>query len=123
MDELVAKNIPAGDTRYIGKRVTRSEDEKLLKGQGSYIDDMHLRDMLQGAVLRSPHAHATIVSIDCSQAKALEGVHAVYVHADLPERARGRVPSKASGMPTSSISSCVHRTIISSARVCGCRAT
>jgi aerobic carbon-monoxide dehydrogenase large subunit len=93
MDESVVKVIPAGDTRYIGKRVTRSEDEKLLKGQGSYIDDMHLRDMLQGAVLRSPHAHATIVSIDCSHAKALEGVHAVYVHADLPERARGRVPS------------------------------
>jgi carbon-monoxide dehydrogenase large subunit len=93
MDKSVRKGASAADTRFIGKRVTRSEDDKLLKGQGSYVDDLHLAGMLQAAVLRSPHAHARIVSIDCSQAKSLEGVHAVYVNADLPRRARGRVPS------------------------------
>ena len=81
------------NTRYIGKRVMRTEDDKLLKGQGAYVDDMHLPQMLQGAVLRSPHAHARIVSIDCSAARTLKGVHAVYTHADLPASARRRVPS------------------------------
>jgi carbon-monoxide dehydrogenase large subunit len=81
------------DQRYIGKRVTRTEDKKLLQGQGSYVDDVHLPNMLQAAVLRSPHAHAKIVSIDCTAARELKGVHAVYTHADLSGRARGRTPS------------------------------
>ena len=81
------------DQRYIGKRVTRTEDKKLLQGQGSYVDDLHLPNMLQAGVLRSPHAHAKIVSIDCTAARELKGVHAVYTHADLTGRARGRVPS------------------------------
>ena len=93
MDISDLKGVATTDTSYIGKRVIRSEDDKLLKGQGSYVDDLHLVDMLHGAVLRSPHAHATIVSIDCTAAKALKGVHAVYVHADLPKRAQGRAPS------------------------------
>jgi carbon-monoxide dehydrogenase large subunit len=81
------------DQRFIGKRVARTEDKKLLKGQGSYVDDVHLPNMLQAAVLRSPHAHAKIVSIDCTAARELKGVHAVYTHADLSGRARGRAPS------------------------------
>jgi carbon-monoxide dehydrogenase large subunit len=81
------------DQRYIGKRVMRTEDKKLLQGQGSYVDDVHLPNMLQAAVLRSPHAHAKIVSIDCTAARELKGVHAVYTHADLSGRARGRAPS------------------------------
>jgi aerobic carbon-monoxide dehydrogenase large subunit len=81
------------DQRYIGKRVLRTEDKKLLQGQGSYVDDVHLPNMLQAAVLRSPHAHAKIVSIDCTAARELKGVHAVYTHADLTGRARGRAPS------------------------------
>jgi carbon-monoxide dehydrogenase large subunit len=81
------------DQRFIGKRVARTEDKKLLQGQGSYVDDLHLPNMLQAAVLRSPHAHAKIVSIDCTAARELKGVHAVYTHADLSGRARGRVPS------------------------------
>ncbi|HEY4349696.1 MAG TPA: molybdopterin cofactor-binding domain-containing protein, partial [Paraburkholderia sp.] len=81
------------DQRFIGKRVMRTEDKKLLQGQGSYVDDLHLPNMLQAAVLRSPHAHAKIVSIDCTAARELKGVHAVYTHADLSGRASGRVPS------------------------------
>ncbi|MEA3116322.1 MAG: aerobic carbon-monoxide dehydrogenase large subunit, partial [Caballeronia sp.] len=81
------------DQRYIGKRILRTEDKKLLQGQGSYVDDVHLPNMLQAAVLRSPHAHARIVSIDCTAARELKGVHAVYTHADLTGRARGRAPS------------------------------
>jgi carbon-monoxide dehydrogenase large subunit len=92
MDISDLKGAPT-DQRYIGRRVMRTEDKKLLQGQGTYVDDLHLPNMLQAAVLRSPHAHAKIVSIDCTAARELKGVHAVYTHADLTGRARGRVPS------------------------------
>lgn len=93
MDFSDLKGLVGDDLRYIGKRVTRTEDDKLLKGQGAYVDDLHLPEMLQGAVLRSPHAHAAIVSIDCTAARALKGVHAVFTHADLPASAQARVPT------------------------------
>ena len=80
------------DHTYIGKRVRRTEDNKLLKGQGAFVDDLHLREMLQSAVLRSPHAHARIVSIDTTAAMALKGVAAVYLYDDLPPTARRRLP-------------------------------
>jgi carbon-monoxide dehydrogenase large subunit len=78
--------------RFVGKRVQRTEDEKLLRGQGQYVDDLKLDKVLYSAVCRSPHAHARIVSIDTAAARALPGVHAVYLHADLPESARKRLP-------------------------------
>ena len=99
MDLSDLKGIPA-DTQYIGKRVLRTEDSKLLKGQGCYVDDLHLPGALHGAVLRSPHAHARIVSIDTSQARAMQGVHLVLTHADLPLSAQARLPSM---MPNPSI--------------------
>ncbi len=54
----------------LGQAVPRSEDPRLLKGGGRYIDDMVLPDMAVGYVLRSPHAHANIRSLDSSAAKA-----------------------------------------------------
>ena len=93
MDISDLKGATTGEMRYVGKRIARTEDNKLLKGQGAYVDDLHLPGMLHGAVLRSPHAHAKIVSIDCSAARELKGVHAVYTHADLRGRSRGRAPS------------------------------
>lgn len=85
-------NGPQTDNAHIGRRVRRTEDHKLLKGEGAFVDDIHLPEMLQGAVLRSPHAHARIVSIDTAAARALKGVVAVYLHADLPAPARRRLP-------------------------------
>ena len=66
-----------------GVRVERREDLPLLTGQGCYTDDLKLPGMLHAAVLRSPHAHAKIRSIDVSAARALAGVAAVFTHADL----------------------------------------
>ncbi|MBI2087409.1 MAG: xanthine dehydrogenase family protein [Deltaproteobacteria bacterium] len=66
-----------------GVRVERREDLPLLKGQGSYTDDLKLAGMLHTAVLRSPHARARIRSIDVSAARALPGVAAVFTHAEL----------------------------------------
>ncbi|MFL5626272.1 MAG: aerobic carbon-monoxide dehydrogenase large subunit [Ktedonobacteraceae bacterium] len=72
-------------TRWFGAPVQRSEDPRLLRGKGNYVDDIDLPDMLQAAVLRSPHAHARILSVDVSAARELPGVHLVLTAADLGE--------------------------------------
>src|SRR6266508_1827682 len=61
----------------IGHRVKRKEDDRFIRGKGTYVDDVKLPGMLHMAVLRSPFAHATIRSIDTSRATALPGVVAV----------------------------------------------
>jgi len=55
----------------------RKEDQRFVRGEGNYVDDVNLPGMLHSAILRSPHAHAKILSIDTSAAEALPGVHAV----------------------------------------------
>lgn len=55
----------------------RKEDQRFVRGQGNYVDDVNLPGMLHGAILRSPHAHARIKSIDTSAAEAMPGVVAV----------------------------------------------
>ena len=54
----------------IGHSVARKEDARFIRGQGHYIDDVQLPGMLHGAVLRSPYAHARIVTVDTSAAQA-----------------------------------------------------
>ena len=63
-------------TRYFGERIKRNEDPRLLTGQGLYVDDVDLPNMLHAAFLRSPYAHARINNIDVSQALQREGVRA-----------------------------------------------
>ena len=69
-------------TKLMGEKVQRVEDERLLRGQGRYVDDL-LPGALEAAVLRSPHAHARIVDIDVDAVLDLEGVVAVYTYDDL----------------------------------------
>jgi carbon-monoxide dehydrogenase large subunit len=64
-------------------RMIRKEDARFLRGQGTYVDDVQLPGMLHGAVLRSPHAHARIVSIDTTAAEAHPKVRAVITGAVL----------------------------------------
>ena len=71
-----------------GASVKRKEDPALLRGDGQFIDDIHLPEMLHAAFVRSPYAHAKINRIDKTAALALPGVHAVLTYADLPEAAR-----------------------------------
>ncbi len=78
-------------TRWVGERVERLEDERFLTGKGRYLDDLG-RDALAGAVVRSHLAHARILSIDVSEAAALDGVEAVWTYADLPDRAARPLP-------------------------------
>lgn len=67
----------------IGKSIGRVEDADLLRGNGRFVDDIHLPGMLHAAFLRSPHAHAAIGRIDAKRALALDGVYAVYTLDDL----------------------------------------
>ena len=79
----------------LAQPVRRVEDPRLLKGNGSYTDDLSLAGELHGIVLRSPHAAAKIVSIDTAAAKALPGVAAVYTSADLDADGIGELPCQA----------------------------
>jgi len=75
--------------------VRRREDPRLLRGQGRYFDDLKLADQLYAAILRSPHAHADIKSIDTRAADTMPGVHAVLTGGDYRADALGSLPSMA----------------------------
>ncbi|HLA19962.1 MAG TPA: molybdopterin cofactor-binding domain-containing protein, partial [Pseudolabrys sp.] len=77
----------------IGQGVPRFEDPRLVRGGGHYIDDVVYPGMAFGVVLRSPHAHAKIKSIDVSAAKAAPGVLAVITAADWKASGFGDLPS------------------------------
>ncbi len=70
---------------YIGAPLRRREDIRFVTGQGQYLDDVRLPNMLHAAILRSPHAHARVRGIDASAALTLDGVTAVFTHADMAE--------------------------------------
>ena len=71
----------------------RKEDARFIRGQGAYVDDIRRPGMLHGAILRSPLAHARIVSIDTSAALALPKVHAVITGRDLEARGMAWMPT------------------------------
>src|SRR5213594_3595199 len=73
---------PAGNPMGFG-RMLRKEDARFVRGKGRYLDDIRLPGMLHGAVLRSPYAHARILSIDTSKALAHPNVAAVVTAKDL----------------------------------------
>lgn len=72
-------------TRTVGTSVKRNEDGRLIRGQGRYVDDIPLENVLHGAFLRSNVARAHICTLDVSRAAALPGVVKVYTYADLGE--------------------------------------
>jgi carbon-monoxide dehydrogenase large subunit len=71
--------------QFVGQSVKRKEDPRLITGTGRYLDDIRLPRTTHAAIVRSPHAHARILSIDTSKALALPGVIAVYTGADLKD--------------------------------------
>ncbi|AXI10337.1 carbon monoxide dehydrogenase [Oceanobacillus zhaokaii] len=76
----------------VGARIKRKEDPRLLTGNGYFSDDIQLPGMLHAAILRSPHAHAMIKSINVEKALEAPGVVAIYTGKDL-EGKIGRIPS------------------------------
>ena len=78
---IAGQGIVAG--RYIGQRALRKEDPRLLTGRGQFVDDISLPGMLHVAFARSQIARGRILSIDTAAAKELDGVHAVWLAADI----------------------------------------
>ncbi|HEX2483973.1 MAG TPA: xanthine dehydrogenase family protein molybdopterin-binding subunit [Myxococcota bacterium] len=70
--------------KWVGQRIVRPDGADKVTGRAAFGADRRLPGMLHGRVLRSPHAHARILRIDASAARALPGVKAVVVGADLP---------------------------------------
>ena len=71
------------ETRYIGRPVRRNEDARLLTGKALFVDDLDLPGMLHVAFVRSHDAHARLIDVDVSAARAMPGVVAVFTAADL----------------------------------------
>jgi carbon-monoxide dehydrogenase large subunit len=74
-------------------RMLRKEDQRFVRGQGLFVDDVRLPGMLYGAVLRSPHAHARILAVDTLAAEAHPKVRAVITGETLAERNLAWMPT------------------------------
>jgi len=89
-------NILPNNMRFgAGQPVKRLEDQRLLTGKGQFIDDKPDDGALWLYVLRSPHAHAKILSIDTAAAREIAGVQAIYTGADLVADDVGTIPTLA----------------------------
>ncbi|MFH1518561.1 MAG: xanthine dehydrogenase family protein molybdopterin-binding subunit [Pseudomonadota bacterium] len=71
------------DFHYIGKPLARKEDKRLITGQGRYLDDIVVPGALHACFVRSPHAHARILSVSADAARELPGVTGVFTGEDL----------------------------------------
>src|SRR2546423_10330869 len=77
--------------KYVGQRVKRTEDPRLIKGLAHYVDDIRLPDTLHVAFVRSIYAHAKLSNVDASEALRAPGVVAVYTGRDVSDKI-GPVP-------------------------------
>jgi carbon-monoxide dehydrogenase large subunit len=75
---MTAVEQPPTTTKWVGQAIRRKEDPRLIMGRARYVDDINVTGQLWAAFVRSPEAHAKIVSIDTSAAKEYPGVVAVY---------------------------------------------
>jgi CO/xanthine dehydrogenase Mo-binding subunit len=82
------------DVKGVGLSIPRPDGPEKVTGQVQYVADLKARGLLHAKLLRSPHAHARIVRIDTSKARALPGVRAVLTAADIPELKR-KAPTRA----------------------------
>ena len=81
--------------KWVGTRPIRPDGQDKVTGKAKFGADLYLPGMLEGAVLRSPHAHARIVSIDTAEAESMPGVKAVITGDDFPDLAdAGRRPDE-----------------------------
>jgi carbon-monoxide dehydrogenase large subunit len=85
MNEIIDPSSVDRPNSYIGKSVPRPNAAKLVEGRGQYVDDIQLPRLLHVAFVRSPHAHATIGSIDASAALRLPGVRRLFTGRELAQ--------------------------------------
>ncbi|NQV99494.1 MAG: molybdopterin-dependent oxidoreductase, partial [Rhodospirillales bacterium] len=81
------------DLKYVGQRTVRPDGVDKVTGRARFGADTRLPGMLYGKILRSPHAHARILSIDTSKAEALPGVKAIVTRDDFEDRESEFVPA------------------------------
>jgi 4-hydroxybenzoyl-CoA reductase subunit alpha len=86
LDDDALRALVEREFAVIGQRMLRTDGLDKATGRAVYTDDIALPAMLHGRILRSPHAHARILSIDASRAEAMDGVHAVITGRDMPEK-------------------------------------
>ena len=75
-----------GSKRWVGASLPRKEEDRLLRGRGKFADDIKLREMLYLRFVRSPYAHARILSIDTAAAEALPGVACVLTGKEIASK-------------------------------------
>lgn len=85
MNEISSKSIASATGAYVGTRPVRPDGVPKVTGAARYGNDYAPPGTVWGKVLRSPHAHARILSIDITEAEALNGVHAIVTGADFPD--------------------------------------
>lgn len=101
--------------KFTGSRIQRTEDEQLLRGNGQYVDDLALDKVLYSAFLRSPHAHAKILSINIERAVNLPGIRKIYLYKDLPISAKNRLPIL---VPNPAIKNLMMQEVLVSEEIC-----
>jgi aerobic carbon-monoxide dehydrogenase large subunit len=92
MSESALSSAAAANPTGIGAAIRRKEDMRFLLGRGNYVADMILNNMTHGVLVRSPHAHARIKSIDTRTARTMPGVVAVFTGDDLLADKVGGLP-------------------------------
>jgi carbon-monoxide dehydrogenase large subunit len=94
--------------KLFGARVKRVEDARFLRGQARYVEGMRLPGMLHVAFVRSPHAHARVLSVDVARAAGLPGVRRIFTGADIAHALRPMgQPFRADVFPPSVFKQCV----------------
>ena len=79
-------------SKYIGAKVKRKEDPRLITGQGKYTDDVNLKGMCYLSVLRSMHAHALIKNIDTKEAEKLPGIIKIFTGKEINKKCPSPMP-------------------------------
>src|SRR5271154_5494123 len=90
---------PASIPKFVGERVRRREDPRLILGEANYVDDIHLEGTVSVIFVRSPYAHAKIKSIDVSKALALDGVVCALTGEDV----RGKIGTLPCAWPVANL--------------------
>jgi carbon-monoxide dehydrogenase large subunit len=88
---MIAKTSP--EIGGLGHSVKRKEDQRLIQGRGTFVDDVHLPGMVYGQVVRSPYAHARLKSVNIANAVKLPGVLAVITGDDLAKAGLAWMPT------------------------------
>ena len=89
---IESKDSSKTNYKWIGKNTQRPDGIDKVTGRARYGDDMVLPGMLYAKILRSPHAHAKILSIEVSKAQGLKGVKGVITSADIPDHPLSKPP-------------------------------